>query len=121
MSRILKKGTGWRVGYHPEAETYVGLVGSDRWAMELTDAEFQDFRRLLVQLCESIDAIAPELMEEERITCEVESDRLWMEADGYPNAYRIRLILNSGRRCEGEWSPDAIAGLLQGVKMLDCF
>lgn len=121
MTRILKRGAGWRVGYDPNADPFVGLVGSDDWAIELTAEELSDLQRLLPQLCESIAAIAPELMDEERITCEVESDRLWMEADGEPNAYRIRLILHSGRRCEGEWRPDAVPDLLQAVKMLEMF
>ncbi|TVR05173.1 MAG: DUF1818 family protein [Phormidium sp. GEM2.Bin31] len=121
MAKILKQGPGWRLGYHPEAGSYVGLLGGDDFAFELTQAEFDDFRRLLQQLSETIVAITPELMDEERITCEVESDHLWMEADGYPGNYRIRIILNHGRRCEGEWPPAVIPNLLQAVKMIDVF
>ena len=44
-----------------------------------------------------------ELMDEERIAIEAENDLLWLEVEGYPHSYSLRLILNNGRRCEGNW------------------
>jgi len=110
MNRIVKSGQGWRLGYCPDIDrsqdnsgsqgntslTFVGLIGADDWAFELTDAEFRDFRRLLVQLDETLHQMSGELMDEENITCEVESECLWMEAAGFSHAYRIRVILNTG-------------------------
>ena len=118
---ILKSGSGWRLGWHLEAQPYRGLVGGEDWAFELTEEEWRDFCRLLAQLAETMSQMAAELMEEERIACEVESDRLWMEAEGFPHAYELRLILNSGRRCEGNWSPDAVRELVAAVPMLTVF
>ncbi|MGC9502740.1 DUF1818 family protein [Baaleninema sp.] len=126
---ILKRGRGWRLGYRPpaaspsddETSVFVALVGSDDWAFELTHAEFEDFRRLLVQLKETMQAAAAELSDEERLACEVESQRLWMEAEGFPHAYRVRLILNTGRGCEGEWSPEAVRELLNATQSLEVF
>jgi Domain of unknown function (DUF1818). len=43
VDRILKTGTGWRLGWNPQATEFQGLVGGDTWAMELTQAEFDDF------------------------------------------------------------------------------
>ena len=119
--RILKRGAGWRLGWHPEAEVYRGLVGGEDWAFELTVEEWQDFCRLLGQLAETMSAMAEELMAEERIACEVESDRLWLEAEGFPHAYELRLILNSGRQCEGNWSADAVRELVLAVQTLTIF
>nr|MDJ0575570.1 DUF1818 family protein [Xenococcaceae cyanobacterium MO_234.B1] len=55
----------------------------------------------------------PELMDEERIAIEAESDLLWLEVEGYPDAYSLRLILNCDRRCEGNWregvAPELVA------------
>jgi hypothetical protein len=62
-----------------------------------------------------------ELMEEERISCEAESDLIWMEAEGFPQAYRLRLIVLNGRRAEAEWSEAAVPGLVQAVQMLKVF
>ncbi|MBO9997925.1 MAG: DUF1818 family protein [Cyanobacteria bacterium SID2] len=135
MNRIVKSGQGWRLGYCPDIDrsqdnsgsqgntslTFVGLIGADDWAFELTDAEFRDFRRLLVQLDETLHQMSGELMDEENITCEVESECLWMEAAGFSHAYRIRVILNTGRRCEGEWLPEAVPELLRAAQTLDVF
>ena len=118
---ILKKGKGWRLGWNPASPNYPGLVGSDSWAFELTVEEFNDFCRLLNQLTESIAAIATELMDEERITCEVESEHLWLGADGYAGAYSLRLILNTKRGCEGNWSDIAITELVQACQSLTVF
>ncbi|WP_026097854.1 DUF1818 family protein [Baaleninema simplex] len=126
---ILKRGQGWRLGYRPDAVSpsddkttiFVALVGADDWAFELTEAEFSDFRRLLVRLDKTMQAAAAELSDEERLACEVESQWLWMEAEGFPQAYRIRLILNTGRGCEGEWPPDAVRELLDAAQSLHVF
>jgi hypothetical protein len=71
--------------------------------VELTQAEFDDFRRLTQELRQTVLAIAPELMAEERIGCELDSQTLWLEIEGYPQAYELRFILHQGRRAEGQW------------------
>ena len=120
MERLIKTGDGWRIGWYPQAEKYPGLVGANDWAMELTEAEFNDFCRLLNQLVETMSQMEDELMDEEKISCEVETDLLWMEVKGYPDAYSLGLILNCNRRCEGNW-PEGIAPELalasQNLKM----
>lgn len=103
MSRILKSGNGWRLGWDASAHEFKGLVGGENWAIELTEEEWNDFRRLGDQLHEILQQIAQELMEEERISCELESDRIWLEAEGFPHAYSLRLIVQTGRRAEGYW------------------
>ncbi len=108
MSRLLRKGQGWRVGWNSIAEKYPALVGSDEWAIELTKSEFQEFYRLLRQLTDTMTQMEAELMDEERIAIEAETDLLWLEVEGYPTAYSLRLILNRDRRCEGNW-PEGIA------------
>ena len=121
MQRVLKSGKGWRIGWNPTATEFKGLVGTDNWAIELTEAELDDFCRLLSQLTNTMSQIATELMDEEKITCEAESDFLWMEVTGYPQAYSLRFILNSGRCAEGEWDASAVPGLQQAAGMLKVF
>ncbi len=115
MDKQVKEGTGWRVGWNPSAEQYQGLIGGENWAFELTALEFKEFCRLFQQLTHSMTMMAEELMDEEKITCEVESEIIWLEAEGYPDAYEIRIILHQGRRCEGYWSENAIPDLIQAV------
>lgn len=119
--RLIKSGIGWRLGWDPAAEKYRGLVGTDEWAIELTEAELIDFCRLLIELATTMKKMAEELMEEERIACEAETDLLWMEVEGYPHAYSLRLILNEGRRCEGYWSGEVVNKLVLAAQMLRVF
>lgn len=121
MERIIKSGSGWRVGWNRLTDTYQGLVGSDDWAIELTAAEFKDFCRLLQQLVETMTQMETELMDEERIACEAESDLLWLEVEGYPHAYSLRLILNQGRRCEGNWTEGVAVELVEAIQSLTVF
>lgn len=121
MERLLKSGSGWRIGWNPQQIEYQGLVGSDNWAIELTKEEFDDFCRLLEQLANTINQMKAELMDEERIACEAESDLLWMEVEGYPHAYSLRLILNRGRRFEGNWSEEVVGDLVQAARTLTVF
>ena len=119
--RVLKKGNGWRIGVNPAAPEFKGLVGTDDWAVELTEAEFNDFCRLLMQLTETMETMADELMDEEKITCEAETDLLWMEVEGYPQAYSLRFILNSGRCVEGKFDSTVVGELIQAAAMVKVF
>ncbi|MBD2462229.1 DUF1818 family protein [Oscillatoria sp. FACHB-1407] len=121
MARQLKQGAGWQLGWNPDASDYKGLVGTDEWAIELTEAELDDFCRLLQQLADTMAQIAAELMDEEKISCEVESDLLWLEAEGFPHAYALRLILHTGRRAQGYWSAIAVPELIQAAQTLKVF
>ncbi|HAC63573.1 MAG TPA: DUF1818 domain-containing protein [Cyanothece sp. UBA12306] len=114
--RLLTKGIGWRIGWNGAAPIYKGLLGGEEWAVELTEAEFDDFCRLFEQLVETMKMMAQELMDSERIACEAESDLLWLEVEGYPHAYSLRLILNHGRCCEGNWPEEVVTELFQGVQ-----
>ena len=105
MSHLLKKGVGWRIGWRPDADFYQGLIGSEDWAIELTKNEFLDFYRLLSQLTNTMSQMAAELMDQERIAIEAESNLLWLEVEGFAHHYSLRLILQQNRRCEGNWQP----------------
>ncbi|MDX2228630.1 MAG: DUF1818 family protein [Leptolyngbyaceae cyanobacterium bins.349] len=121
MERLIKAGQGWRVGWDAAALIYPALVGTEDWSLELTAAEWQDFVRLFSQLVEAMRAMQAELMAEETIAIEVESDLLWLEAEGYPHAYTLHLILLTGRRAEGTWTPSAVSGLWQAMQAMQVF
>jgi len=121
MERLIKTGSGWRIGWNPNALEFKGLVGTDDWAIELTEAELNEFCRLLAQLADTMKQLTAELMDEEKIACEAESDLLWMEVEGYPHEYTLRFILNTGRCVEGKWNASAVPGLLQAAEILKVF
>jgi hypothetical protein len=121
MERLVKSGSGWRLGWDPNATEFQGLVGGADWAIELTEAELSDFCRLAEQLAGTMQNMATELMDEEKISCEAESDLLWLEAEGYPHAYGLRFILQCGRRGEGGWPASVVPDLLQAMQVLKVF
>ena len=120
MQKVFKSGAGWRIGWNPTGK-YQGLVGGDDWAFELTAEELADFCRLLGQLVANVRSISAELMDEESIACEAESSLVWMQLAGISGKYSLRLILNTGRSCEGNWAADAVAELVTAVDSLKFF
>ncbi len=59
MERVIKTGNGWRIGWNPqETVEFKGLVGTDDWAIELTESELHDFCRLSVQLAETMSQLS---------------------------------------------------------------
>ncbi len=118
---MLKNGKGWRVGWKKNAPVYKGLIGADDWAMELTQSEMQDFLRLLLQINQTITDINQHLMEQETIACEVESELMWLSAEGYPDNYSLRIILSQHRGCEGTWPEHVVDSLILATQSLDVF
>ena len=121
MSRVLKEGPGWRLGWDPNRTDYPALIGGQAWAVELQPEEFADLRRLALQLAETMAAMGDELMDEERICCEAESEQLWLEVEGFPRSYGLRLILQRSRRAELGWEPAATGEFLQAIAALESF
>jgi hypothetical protein len=121
MERIVKSGEGWRIGWNPNGSKYKGLVGGDLWAIELTEAELNDFCQLLEQLSQTMSQMAAELMDAEKIACEAETDLIWMQVEGYPQAYGLHFILNTGRGGEGSWPELVVPGLMRAARVLRVF
>lgn len=119
--RIIKEGNGWRIGWDASKSDYPGLIAGDQWAAELTEEEFQDFCRLAQQLADTLHQMQIHLMDEERIACEAETSRLWMEVEGFPTKFTLHLIVLTGRSCEGEWSPKATNELIAAIPALSVF
>ncbi|AIE74603.1 MULTISPECIES: DUF1818 family protein [unclassified Synechocystis] len=114
--RTIQEGEGWRWGFDPNASDFPFLIGSEDWAVELTGAEFADFHRLSRELAQTVTAIAGELMEEEKICCELSSELIWLEIEGYAHAYGLRFILQQGRKVEGGWPAEMVPGLLSSLQ-----
>ncbi|NJL49888.1 MAG: DUF1818 family protein [Leptolyngbyaceae cyanobacterium SM2_5_2] len=119
--RFIQEGTGWRLGWDDTAPCYKGLLGGVGWALELTEPEFEVFCRLAHQVTQSMVAMTTELMEEERLTCEADSDLVWLEVEGFPTDYTLRFMLHTGRRGEGQWDGQAAEQLVQAITHLTVF
>ena len=122
IEKIIKSGVGWRVGWNHEDNPYQGLIGTDFWTVELTKLELHDFCYFLTELTKVLTEISTELMEEEKITIDMESERLWIQLHGYPHDYHVYFILQNERKFEGTLSsniiPELLANLQQIIKSL---
>ena len=114
-SKQLLSGSGWRLGYMPDAEVFVGLVGGDRWAVELTSVELRDFCRLSLELAEAMHQMQQELSDQEKLTCESETEHLYIEVAGYPDEFSLYFRLSTGRNFEGSWPEDVVPDLLESI------
>lgn len=121
MARQVKRGNGWQLGWNPDAEQFRGLVGGSDWAIELTEAELDDFCRLLQQLSQTLRQLSHELMDEEKVCCEAESDRIWVEVEGFPEQFTVRFLVLTGRGAEGSWPASVVPELIQATQMLKVF
>jgi len=119
--RLIKRGVGWRLGWDPTPKPFQALVGGEEWALELTAAEFADFCRLAMEIQTTMVHMAEVLMDEEKITCEAGSPLVWLEATGYPTAYTLHVILETGRRGEGFWPAAVVSELLGTLQVLKLY
>ena len=110
----LCKGEGWRLGWNPAVD-FCGMVSGDCWSVELTATELTGFCQGVRQLAQTMAAMAEQVMDQERLSCERETETIWLEAEGFPTQYSLRFILQNGRRAEGEWPPAAVPGLVAAI------
>ena len=120
-NQCIQKGQGWRLGWNPDAEEYKALMGGEEWSVELTATEFNLFCQSVQQLSETMKSLVTKLMEEEMVSCELETEYLWMEVEGFPDAFRLSFILNQGRRVEGGWSASITSELIKGLARIQRF
>ncbi|MBE9068459.1 DUF1818 family protein [Leptolyngbya cf. ectocarpi LEGE 11479] len=121
MTALLKEGSGWRLGWDQDRTPFQALVGGESWAIELTQEEFETLGHLAKQLAATMTAMASELMPDERITLEQETQQLWMEADGFHHSYSLRFIVLTGRGAEGTWPTAVVPDLLNGLDSISVF
>lgn len=118
MDRQLLEGEGWRLGWNSKVVQYPALVGGRDWAIELNEQEFADFCDFVEKLSAAMEGMAENLMPGERVSCEMESDCLWMEAEGFPSRFSLRAIVRQGRACEGNWGEGAVEPLRSAIRQL---
>ena len=121
MTALLKEGQGWRIGWDETRNPFKALVGGEHWAIELTQQEFESLQRLTQQLSATMAAMATELMPDEQLTLEQETEQLWVEAEGFHHRYSLRFILLTGRGGEGGWPAEVVPDLLNGLERISVF
>ncbi|MEL7142463.1 MAG: DUF1818 family protein [Cyanobacteria bacterium J06643_4] len=118
MLRQIRSGEGWRVGWDPNAKEFCALLAGAHWSIELTQVEFEAFCHAAKQLKSTMVDMAGQLMDEEQLTCEQETENIWLEVEGFPHSYGLRFMLRTGRLGEGEWPASAVPPLLAALEEL---
>lgn len=108
-------GDGWRIGFRSDVGIYKGLVGADTWAIELTEGEFKDFCKLATRLAETMQLMAEELSDGEKICCTLETEDICLEASGFPDAFTLHFQLLTGRCSEGLWDGESVPFLIEAI------
>lgn len=111
-------GIGWQLGWRSDAGIFEGLVGGDRWAIELTGRELRDFCRLSLQLANTTIEMEAELSDREKLTCAAETEFIRVETTGYPQEFTLHAQLLVGRRAELDWAASAVPELIAAIKDL---
>jgi len=117
-SKQLLIGEGWRIGLRSDVDLYKGLVGTDSWAIELTEGEFKDFCKLASQLAETMQIMAAELSDGDKICCTLETEDISLEVNGLPHAFTLHLQLLTERSFEGFWDATAVPFLITAIANL---
>lgn len=114
-TQSLKTGSGWRIGRNLKQQPYTTLVGSDTWAFELTEIEWQSFSIGLKHLWQTFTEMQGELMPEEAITLEHQTPEVTLILTGIPPHIRLFLQMHTNRAAEGFWEADAVLSLVTTV------
>ncbi|NJM96961.1 MAG: DUF1818 family protein [Phormidesmis sp. RL_2_1] len=121
MSRQIRSGNGWRIGWDSAAEHFCALVSGETWSVELTASEFVDLCQGVHNLSNTMAEMVDQLMDAERLMCEQTTETIWIEAEGFPTEYGLRFILLTGRGAEGAWPAVVVPELLTALHDLTHF
>ncbi|MEM9569226.1 MAG: DUF1818 family protein [Cyanobacteria bacterium P01_E01_bin.34] len=117
-NRSLRVGPGWRVGIKEPVSEYCALVGGDRWAVELTMAEWQDFCGAVGQIEKALAYLPEQLMDGETVTLEQQTESVLVVATGELPGLELYIQICGERNAEGYWPPEALLGLFDAVRQL---
>lgn len=77
----INEGNGWRLAVDPQRRPYGGLVGGDRWAVELRLEELRALQGAVARLEAQYQQLQPTLMADEEIDLELDVE---LDSDAQP-------------------------------------
>ena len=105
---IKKEGPGWRIIRDSSRDNFSTLIGGESWAIELNQYEWETLVKVVMDLSDQYKDIKDQLMGEEDITLELESNPWLAILKGDQNGWNLKLILDSNdslnRGAEVSWS-----------------
>ena len=119
---IKKEGQGWRIIRDSSRTNFSTLIGGESWAIELDQHEWDTLVKAVNNLSDQYQDIKVQLMEDEDITLEMESNPWLAILKGDKNGWNLKLILNSSdsliRGAEVYWPSNVTCQLVNAMRTM---
>ena len=119
---IKKEGPGWRIIRDSTRENFSILIGGDSWAIELNESEWKSLVKVVIDLSDQYKNIKDQLMGDEDITLELESNPWVAILKGDQQGWNLKLILDSSdsfhRGAEVYWPRNVTFHLVQAMRTM---
>jgi hypothetical protein len=90
-------------------------LGCGTWTIEFSPVEWEQFVQQFRTLAQTWQSIQGELMPEEALTLDSESETIRLQAEGQPEQWGMWLQLCSGRKVEGYLDSPLVMELLRRI------
>ena len=119
---IKKEGPGWRIIRDSSRENFSTLIGGESWAIELNQYEWETLVKVVIDLSDQYKNIKEQLMGEEDITLELESNPWLAILKGDQYGWKLKLILDSNdslnRSAEVSWPRDVTVHIANAMRTM---
>jgi len=119
---IKKEGPGWRIIRDSSRDNFSTLIGGSSWAIELNESEWKTLVKVVIDLSDQYKDIKDQLMGDEDITIELESNPWMAILKGDQYGWSLKLILESGdslnRGAELSWPRDVTFHIANAMRKM---
>ena len=119
---IKKEGPGWRIIRDSSRDNFSTLIGGEYWAIELNQFEWETLAKVVIDLSDQYKDIKDQLMVDEDITLEMESNPWLAILKGDQYGWTLKLILDSSdslhRGAEFFWPRDVTSHLAKAMRKM---
>ena len=119
---IKKEGPGWRLIRDSSRDNFSTLIGGESWAIELNQFEWKTLVKVVIDLSDQYKNIKDQLMGDEDITLELESDPWLAILKGDQNGWKLKLILVSSdslnRGAEVSWPRNVTTNVANAMRTM---
>jgi len=119
---IKKEGPGWRIIRDSSRDNFSTLIGGESWAIELNQFEWKTLVKVVIDLSDQYKNIKDQLMGDEDITLELESDPWLAILKGDQNGWKLKLILDSSdslnRGAEVSWPRNVTTNVANAMRTM---
>ena len=119
---IKKEGPGWRLIRDSSRDNFSTLIGGESWAIELNQFEWKTLVKVVIDLSDQYKNIKEQLMGDEDITLELESDPWLAILKGDQHGWNLKLILDSSdslnRGAEVSWPRNVTTNVANAMRTM---